>query len=120
MLDIKSILTGHSYNARRVVSRHAYPFPKLPILQKVACTKGDLRLHLVIVFIFIIIIAIQRLLGQLLSLFSDLLRHLLVPALGGSVEVADPGHFQLKLLVFVVVVCYVDDACRLLDAVEKG
>ena len=78
----------------------------------------DLLLHLLLL-LFIVIIALQCLLGEPLSLFLDLLRYLLMPALGGSIQVADPGQLQLKLLVLVVVVCYVDDACCLLDSLLK-
>ncbi len=38
-------------------------------------------------------------------------------ALGGSVEVADPGQLQLELLVLVVIVSDIDDACGFLDTV---
>jgi hypothetical protein len=39
-----------------------------------------------------------------------------VPALCRTGCGAYPGHLQLKLLILVVVVCYVDDACCLLDS----
>ena len=40
-----------------------------------------------------------------------------MPALGGSVQVADPGELKLKVLVLVVIVCDVDDARGLLDTI---
>jgi hypothetical protein len=42
-----------------------------------------------------------------------------VSALGGTIEVADPGQLQLELLVLVVIVGDVDDACGLLDTVQQ-
>ena len=40
-----------------------------------------------------------------------------MPALGRSIQIADPGQLQLELLVLVVIVGDVDDACGLLDTV---
>jgi hypothetical protein len=76
----------------------------------------DLLLHLLFLLL-ILILALQCLLCKPLGLFLDLLRYLLMPALGGSVQVADPGQLQLELLVLVVVVGDVDDARGLLDSV---
>jgi hypothetical protein len=73
----------------------------------------SLFLHLLL--LLIVIVPLQRLLRKLLGLFPDVLGYLLVPALGGAVHGANPGHFQLKLLVLVVVVRNVDDARCLLD-----
>jgi hypothetical protein len=76
----------------------------------------SLLLHLLFLLL-IVIITLQCLLGEPLGLFLDLLRYLLMPSLGGSVQVADPGQLQLELLVLVVVVGDVDDARGLLDSV---
>lgn len=73
-----------------------------------------LLFHLLLVVI-VIIISLQSLLCQPLGLFPDVLGHFLVPTLGWSVQTADPGHFQLKFLVLIVIVCDVDDACGFLD-----
>ena len=62
------------------------------------------------------ILALKRLLSQPLGLLPQLLGHLLVAALGRASHGRDPRHLQLKLLVLVVVVCDVDDARCLLDA----
>ena len=78
---------------------------------------ADLLLHLVILIVIIaIIIVIHTLLRQPLSLFSQLLRHLLMSSFCWSTETADPRHLKLKLLVLAVLVRDVDDACGLLDA----
>ena len=76
--------------------------------------RTGLLLHLLL--IFVVIVTLQSLLCELLGFFPDALGDLLMPALGGAIHVADPCHLQLKLLVLVVVVCNVDDARGLLDA----
>lgn len=76
-----------------------------------------LFLHLLL---FLIVVALQVLLRELLRLLPDLLGHLLVPSLCWSLEVADPCHLQLKLLVLVVIMRYVDDARCLLDTLLQG
>ena len=72
------------------------------------CRERCLLLHLVL--------ALERLLGQSLSLLLQLLGHLLVAALGRSTDSRDPSHLELELLVFAVLVRHVDDPRRLLDA----
>jgi hypothetical protein len=73
----------------------------------------SLFLHLLL--LLIVIVTLQRLLCKLLGLFPDVLGYLLVSALRGAVHGANPGHLQLELLVLVVVVRHVYDACCLLD-----
>ena len=77
-----------------------------------ACSQ--LLLHLLLVVV--VIVALERLLCQPLGLLADLLGHLFVSALGRPVEIADPRHLELEFLVLVVIVCDVDDARSLLDA----
>lgn len=81
-----------------------------------AALDRGLFLHLLFLLI-VIVVALQRLLRKPLCLFPDLLRYLLMPALGRTVQVADPGQLQLELLVLVVIVGDVDDARGLLDTV---
>ena len=78
---------------------------------------APLILHLIILIAVItIIVIIHTLLRQSLCLLSQLLRHLLMPALGGPTQTANPRHLQLKVLVLAVLMCDVDYACGFLDA----
>lgn len=70
--------------------------------------------------LLVVIITLQRLLSQPLGLFPQRLGDLLVPALGGAGSRADPSHLQFELLVLAVLVCEVDDARGLLDALLQG
>jgi len=100
------------------VEQFVIMFDRLWRANAVVCDAPDrgLLLHLLF-FLLLVIIALQGLLCQPLSLFLDVLGHLLVPALSWTIQVADPGQLQLELLVLVVIVCDVDDARGLLDSV---
>lgn len=85
------------------------------------CKNRALQLHLLPLPLpsLILILALQGLLGRLLGLLPQLARHLLVPALGRALQIADPRHLELELLVLAVLVRDVDDAGRLLDALVQ-
>lgn len=76
---------------RRAVRNHGDRLWRAQAVVWNALGRG-LLLHLLFLFLIIIIVALQCLLGKPLSLFLDLLRYLLMPSLSRSVQVADPSQ----------------------------
>lgn len=69
--------------------------------------------------ILVVVVALEGLFRQGLGFLAEVFGHGFVAAVGGAVEVADPGHFELEVFVLAVFVREVDDPGGFLDAVGE-
>ena len=71
------------------------------------------------IILVIVIIALDGFLSGLLSLGLDRGRDIHVKTSSGTIDITDPGHLELELLVFVLLMGDVDDPSGFVDAFEE-